>query len=94
MLCLTNLLECGGGFLKDVSDPYYGIGDNEDHNGFNRIVHTQKSSIYRVNHCITFRELYDLQGIPMKHMGRIGMVCADIRVLHQNSATVNGPVEQ
>lgn len=70
-------------FSEDVASlDYWGIGDARDHNDGHGSGH--KGSIYEARHCMTFHELHSHQCIPMKHMGRIGIVISDIKILHQN----------
>lgn len=93
MLCKTDLLICLSRFPEDGTESYQiDSGDDIDYNdlrGLN-LSRDRKNSIYKAKHCATFHELYSHQYIPMKHLGRIGTVCADIKVLHQNTVDVPG----
>lgn len=65
---------------------YWGIGDDQDHN--DRHGSCRIGAIYEAKHCTTFHELFSHLRIPMKHMGRIGQICTDITIYHQNFADV------
>lgn len=93
LLCTAKLL-IGGGlvFAREAAAPdYWGIGDDHDHNDRHGLGLDlcHKSSIYVARHCAIFHELYDHLNIPMKHMGRIGRVWADIKVWHQNAISID-----
>ncbi len=93
MLCEIDLLICLPSSPEDSAGLYQIDADEDidynDQRSLNPI-----HSIYSAKHCQTFHELYSHQGIPMKHLGRIGTVCADIKVLHQNVADVDVPGEK
>lgn len=61
-----------------AASDYRGLGDNRDCNAF-----VGDCELSKVRHCILFRDLYKYCGVPMKHMGRIGAICADFQVLHK-----------
>ena len=65
---------------------YCGIGDNHDHNDRRW---GDKGGVHRERHCATFHKLFDHMRLPMKHAGRIGHVCSEIVVRHQNGVTVD-----
>jgi hypothetical protein len=78
-------------FSEDATSlDYWGIGDARDYNDG----HSSglEDSIYEARHCITFHELHSHQCIPMKHMGRIGVVISDIKILHQNHQEIVMPL--
>lgn len=94
MLCEIDLLICLPSSPEDSIDLYQIDADDDmDYNDLRSLnpIHDRKNSIYRAKHCQTFHELYSHQGIPMKHLGRIGTVCVDIKVLHQNAADLDVP---
>lgn len=86
LLCETRHL-CSALSTSEASkEDYWGIGDRRDYNARPGL---SDNPIYQVRHCLTFHELYDHLTIPMKHMGRIGRVFADIVVRHQNGTWVD-----
>lgn len=92
MLCTTDLIFCLPRFPEDDADSYQtGRCEDIDYNDLRGLKPSRNcnNSIYREKHCITFHELYSDHGIPMKDLGRIGMVCTDIKVLHQNTVVVD-----
>lgn len=84
LLCKIKLLvdkldfSCG-------SKLHRGIGDDQNNND----CHTRKEEIYNVRHCATFHELFSHMHMPLKHAGRIGRVCTDIIMRHQNGVKVD-----
>lgn len=91
LLCSTKILfMIGPIFAKEVENPdYSGIGDGKDHNDQHGPGLRRKSSIYEVEYCSTFHELYSQLHVPMKHMGRIGYFATDIKVFHQYGICIN-----
>ena len=91
LLCSTSLLLNGLIFAKDVNSlEYCGIGDGQDHKESS----LNENSIFQVQHCSTFHDLYSCLGVPMKHMRRIGRVYSDIKVYHQNGVEIDLAGEQ
>ena len=86
LLCTPLLVGCGPIFAEDITSPgYCGIGDGQDY----KESKTLNCSIFHEKHCSAFRDLYSFLGVPMKHMGRIGHVCTDIKVYHQNGVAID-----
>ena len=72
---------CGKITVREAANPKFtGFGDNRDHKDKDFAGDCKLSS---VRHCALFRRLYDYCGVPMKHMGRIGMIWTDFQVLHK-----------
>jgi hypothetical protein len=67
-------------------EDYWGIGDRKDHNDRHGLC---DNPVYQTRHCLTFHELSEHLHVPMKHMGRIGHVFADIVIRHQNGIRVD-----
>lgn len=77
LLCVVK--ELGSITAQEAADPdYSGLGDNSDYSE-----HMGNTEISRLHHCGLFHELYDHRHIPLKHLGRIGMVEVDFEVWHQ-----------
>jgi hypothetical protein len=64
---------------------YRGLGDDQDHSNICNLDHC--NHIYRVKHCTLFHELTDHYGVPHKHLGRIGMICAEFEVVISKHGT-------
>lgn len=87
LLCSTVLLmDSGQIFAKESTSPdYWGIGDGQDH----KESCSRNGAIFQDKYCSTFHDLYSRLGVPMKHMGRIGRVYADIKVFYQNGVSID-----
>lgn len=67
--------------VREAANPKFtGFGDSRDHKDKDFVGDCKLSS---VRHCALFQRLYDYCGVPMKHMGRIGVIWADVQVFHK-----------
>lgn len=66
---------------------YRGLGDEQDHSNICDIEHPDP--LFRVKHCTLFHELTYGHDVPFKHLGRIGIICADFEVLYQNMVDID-----
>lgn len=72
----------------EIHDPNYrGLGDDQDHNDIRD--HEHINPIYRAMHCTLFHELTNHCAVPFKHLIRIGLICAEFVVQHQNYVNID-----
>lgn len=74
----------GKGVAEEIQqDDYWGVGDEMDHNRILSRIHPGHP-LWGIPHCRLFHELEHYSPMPMRHVGRIGMIWSEIKVLHQN----------
>jgi hypothetical protein len=73
---------------NNVHDPdYWGLGDDQDHNDIRGRGHS--NPVYQARHSYLFHQLTEHCGVPFKHLIRIGTICADFEVIHQNMVEID-----
>lgn len=85
LMCIVKHIDYRKGAIG--TPDYRGLGDDQDHSNIWRIDHC--NPIYRVKHCSLFHELTDHYDVPIKHLIRIGCICAEFEVLYQNMVDID-----
>jgi len=85
LMCIMKYIDYHEGVISTPN--YRGLGDDQDHSNICNIEHSDP--VYRVKHCTLFRELIDHSHVPLNHLGRIGMIWANIEVQYQNMVDID-----
>lgn len=76
---MCTLRYCGRELLDRGLEPF-GLGDGQDHNTLGQ---HRPAALHQIRHTWLLHELYEHVGVPLRHLGRIGRIWAEVVVRFQ-----------